>query len=174
MQYFITQIFPFYLLKLLKYLYVHFKDNGCLIILTKKMFNYCNLLTHIFIDCILFKWKLYLFLDFLKYVCILLGIDGPNNKVIWKLSNYLRYFKKKIIFFKNFGGPGPPWSSSGSATGLTIHCYTPNIALFLIQYSLYLIFWLKSHMEMVKFTWVHLEASLTNKLGTVITNYYDK
>lgn len=29
-------------------------------------------------------------------------------------------------------------------------------------------------MEMVKFTWVHLEASLTNKLDTVITNYYDK
>lgn len=45
---------------------------------------------------------------------------------------------------------------------------------FLIQHSLYLIFWLKSHMEMVKFTWVHLEASLTNKLDTFITNYYDK
>ena len=108
MQYFITQNFPFYLLKLLKYLYVHFKDNGCLIILTKKMFNYCNLLTHIFIDCILFKWKLYLFLDFLKYVCILLGIDGPNNKVIWKLSNYLRYFSKKNYFFQKFWGARPP------------------------------------------------------------------
>ena len=146
------------------------------------MFNYCNLLTHIFIDCILFKWKLYLFLDFLKYVCILLlSIDGQNDKVIWKLSNYLRYFPKKNYFFQKFWGPGPPWSSSGSATCLTIHCYmahicllTPNIALFLIQYSLYLLFWLKSHMEMVKFTWVHLEASLTNKMGTVITNYYDK
>ena len=59
------------------------------------MFNYCNLFTHEFIDCILFQWKLYLLLDnFLKYVCILLGIDGQNDKVIWKLSNYLRYFQK--------------------------------------------------------------------------------
>ena len=85
----------------------------------KKMFNYYNLLTHIFIDCILFKLKLYLFLDFLKYVCILLGIDGQNDKVIWKLSNYLRYFPKKNYFFQKFwGGPGPPWSSSGSAIEL--------------------------------------------------------
>ena len=48
----------------------------------KKMFNYYNLLTHIFIDCILFKLKLYLFLNSLKYVCILLGINGQNDKVI--------------------------------------------------------------------------------------------
>ena len=68
------------------------------------MFNYYNLLTHIFIDCILFKLKLYLFLDFLKYVCILLGIDGQNDKVIWKLSNYLRYFPKKNYFFQKFWG----------------------------------------------------------------------
>ena len=34
---------------------------------------------------------------------------GKNNKVIWKLSNYLRYFpKKKIIFFKNFEGAQAP------------------------------------------------------------------
>ena len=66
-------------------------------------------MTYVFIDCILFKWKLYLFLDFLKYVCILLGINGQNDKVIWKLSNYLRYFLKKIIiFFKIFGGAQAP------------------------------------------------------------------
>ena len=33
---------------------------------------------------------------------------GKNNKIIWKLSNYLRYFPKKIIFFKNFGGAQAP------------------------------------------------------------------
>ena len=41
-----------------------------------------------------------------------------NNKVIEKLSNYLRYFQKNyLIFSKILGGPSPPWSSSGSATG---------------------------------------------------------
>ena len=49
------------------------------------MFNYCNLFTHIFIDCILFKWKLYLFLDFLKFVCILLGMGA---KIIKLDENY--------------------------------------------------------------------------------------
>ena len=48
------------------------------------MFNYCNLFTHVFIDC-LFKWKLYLFLDFLKYVCILLGMGA---KIIRLFENY--------------------------------------------------------------------------------------
>ena len=39
-------------------------------------------------DCILFKWKLCLFLDFLKYicvcvcVCVLSGMEGQNDKVI--------------------------------------------------------------------------------------------
>ena len=41
---------------------------------------------------------------------------GKNNKVIWKLSNYLRYFPKKIIFLKNLGG-AQARSSSGSTTG---------------------------------------------------------
>ena len=49
------------------------------------MFNYCNLFTHVFIDCILFKWKLYLFLDFLKFVCILLGMGA---KIIKLDENY--------------------------------------------------------------------------------------
>ena len=49
------------------------------------MFNYCNLFTHIFIDCILFKWKLYLFLNFLKFVCILLGMGA---KIIKLDENY--------------------------------------------------------------------------------------
>ena len=49
------------------------------------MFNYCNLLTNIFIDCILFKWKLYLFLEFLKYVCILLVMGA---KMISLFENY--------------------------------------------------------------------------------------
>ena len=35
------------------------------------------------------------------------------------LQNFKDIFKKKIIFFKNFrGAQAPPWSSSGSATGL--------------------------------------------------------
>ena len=49
------------------------------------MFNYCNLFTHVFIDCILFKWKLYLFLNFLKFVCILLGMGA---KIIKLDENY--------------------------------------------------------------------------------------
>ena len=40
------------------------------------------MLTHIFIGGILFKSKLFLFLDFIKYVCILLDIDDQNDKVI--------------------------------------------------------------------------------------------
>ena len=63
------------------------------------MFNYCNLLTYVFMDCILFKWKLCLFLDFFfflekdfytffytiyvcMYVCILSGMEDQNDKVI--------------------------------------------------------------------------------------------
>ena len=49
------------------------------------MFNYCNLFTHVFIDCILFKWKLYLFLNFLKFVCILLCMGA---KIIKLVENY--------------------------------------------------------------------------------------
>ena len=32
-----------------------------------------------------------------------------NNKVIWKLSNYLRYFSKKNYFIHKFWGARPPW-----------------------------------------------------------------
>ena len=50
------------------------------------MFNYCNLFTHVFIDCILFKWKLYLFLDFLKFVCILLGMGAKIIRLFENLK----------------------------------------------------------------------------------------
>ena len=33
---------------------------------------------------------------------------GQNDKVILKFTKFLGYFQKKIIFFKNFGGPRPP------------------------------------------------------------------
>ena len=46
------------------------------------MFSYYNLLTYVFMDSILSKQKLYLFLDFLKYICISLGTDDQNDKVI--------------------------------------------------------------------------------------------
>ena len=36
---------------------------------------------------------------------------GKNNKIIWKLSNYLRYFPKKKLFFSKI------LASNGSATG---------------------------------------------------------
>ena len=49
------------------------------------MFNYYNLFIHVFIDCILFKWKLYLHLYSLKYVCILLGMGA---KIIRLFENY--------------------------------------------------------------------------------------
>ena len=46
------------------------------------MLNYCNLLTYVFMDCILFKWKLSLFLDLLKYICTLSSMRGQNDKII--------------------------------------------------------------------------------------------
>ena len=48
---------------------------------------------------------------------ILLTIGGQNDKIILKLSNYLRYFsKKKLICSKIWGGLSPLWSSSDAAT----------------------------------------------------------
>ena len=40
------------------------------------MFSYYNLLTYVFMDSILSKQKLYLFLDFLKYIWLLSGMGG--------------------------------------------------------------------------------------------------
>ena len=59
--------------------------------------------------------KISLFLDFLKYICILSCMRGQNDKVILKFTKFLRYFQKKKIS-KIFGGAQAPWSSSGSAT----------------------------------------------------------
>ena len=68
------------------------------------MFNYYNLLTYVFMDCILFKWKLSLFLDFLKYICILSGMRAKMIK-LFKILQILRIFsKKKKIFFQKFWG----------------------------------------------------------------------
>ena len=67
------------------------------------MFNYCNLLIYIFIDCILFKWKLCLFLDFLKYICILW------DKMIRLFRNYQIIYdilRKNHFFQKIWGGLG--------------------------------------------------------------------
>ena len=53
----------------------------------------------------------------------IISYGSQNDKFIWKLSNYLRYFQKKKKF-KNFGrDPGPPWSSSGSTTDHNMSIY---------------------------------------------------
>ena len=58
--------------------------------------------------------KISLFLDFLKYICILSCMRGQNDKVILKFTKFLRYFQKKKNS-KIFGG-AQARSSSGSAT----------------------------------------------------------
>ena len=51
--------------------------------------------------------KISLFLDFLKYICILSCMRGQNNKVILKFTKFLRYFQKKKNFKNFWGCPGP-------------------------------------------------------------------
>ena len=83
------------------------------------MFDYCNLLTYVFIDCILFKWKLCLFLDILIYIYIYIYIcilSRMGAKIIRLFKNFklFRIFSKKILIFqKNLG---VPWSSIAYAT----------------------------------------------------------
>ena len=64
-------------------------------------------------DCILFKWKLSLFLDFLKYIYIYIYVYyqvwGDKMIRIFKiLQNFKDIFKKKIFFSKILGGLRPP------------------------------------------------------------------
>ena len=72
-------------------------------------------MTYVFMNCILFKWKLSLFLDFLKYICILCVWGTKIIRLFKNLQNFKDIFQKKNL--KILGGPGPLWSSSGFATG---------------------------------------------------------
>ena len=80
-------------------------------------------------NCILFKWKLCLFLDFLIYIyiCILLGIGGQNDKVRFQIFKLFRIIPKKINFFQILGGaPRAP-----SVLLIICHWSTPQARLTL-------------------------------------------